>query len=450
MRMAKSVCSVLRGTNTLTWSRLRTEIKHFHISRVCMAETQQNKYNQWTVPFKLKDPEYDLDYILNPANHAAISENIANRKGVGNIDLVPDEKETVKRQFLKAVGEMPNTSHPQSPVGEEDAAILVDLVGHKRETSGDQPQLKTMLELGEHLGMLRTSNVSLTTGHTTYYFLDQLAMLEQALVKYTVDYLLQKGFQLVSVPDLLHPEIIESCGFKTTGDVAQVYRLDTARHPDLCLIGTSEMSLAGYFTDEVQKIKDLPIKFAAVSRCYRAETSHMEDDLGLYRVHQFTKVEMFGVTSNSSGEEGNDLLMELIDIEKTLFSQLGLHFRVLEMPTTELGAPAHRKFDIEAWMPAKQFWGEISSASNCTDYQSRRLSIKYSTDSGDLNHCTTVNGTACAVPRTLMAVCETHQNQDGSINIPSVLQKCMDGLQVIIKSDCVPKLSWIKSNKLKK
>ncbi|XP_060562046.1 serine--tRNA ligase, mitochondrial-like [Ruditapes philippinarum] len=411
MRAVRSACFLLRRNHTLSWSRLRRQIQCLHTSVSCSTESststdaKHDKYNQWNVPFQLKEPEYDFDYILDPDNLDAIRDNIAQRKGVGNIDLVvdlhrkfvnetnPGEKEKVRREFIQAVGEIPNISHPHSPVGEEDAAKLVDLVGTKREVTAGQPPLKTMLELGEQLGMLRTSNVAMTTGHTTYYFLDQFAMLEQALIRYTVDYLLHKGFQLVSVPDLLRPEIIESCGFKTTGDVAQVYRLDQSRHPDLCLIGTSEMSLAGYFMDEVQKANDLPIKLAAVSRCYRAETSRVEEELGLYRVHQFTKVEMFGVTGNKTGEEGNELLHELTEIEKTLFSQLDLHFRILDMPTAELGAPAHRKFDFEAWMPARQFWGEISSASNCTDYQSRRLHIKYRTDNDDdeIRHCTTVS-----------------------------------------------------------
>lgn len=462
MMIPKSLFSTLRRSSNISWSRLKTELRFLHVSKICQANSKQDSNIQWNVPLRLQEPEYDLEYVLNPDNYDTIKENIINRKGVGSIQLVVDlhkkleettdsnEKKNLREQFLRAAGEIPNSSHPQSPIGEEDQARLVDLVGTKRECLAGQPPLKTLLELGEHLGTLRTGNVGLTTGNSTYYFIDKFAVLEQALIRFTLDYLIQKGFELVSVPDLIHPAIIESCGFKTTGDVAQVYRLDTTRHPDLCLIGTAEMALAGYFMNEKLKTRELPMKVAAVSRCYRAETSHVEQDLGLYRVHQFTKVEMFGVSGNDTGEEGNELLQELLEIERTLFSQLGLHFRILDMPTAELGAPAHRKFDIEAWMPAREFWGEISSASNCTDYQSRRLNIKYITESGTLKHCTTVNGTACAVPRTVMAVCETHQNQDGSIDIPTVLQKYMDGLQVITKSEHVPELSWSKSNKLKK
>ncbi|KAL4238370.1 seryl-tRNA synthetase [Mactra antiquata] len=457
MRGLRNISCVLKRYQTITWSRLKCEIKQIHCGSVVHSKSISD---QWTRPFTLKDPVYDLDYLLDPTNRDCIRENIKHRKGVGDIDHVVDvykqytdtddsiKKEKSWKEFLKSAGEIPNKSHPSSPIGEEHAAKCVEIFGSKRDGSKDGYKLKTALELGERLHQLRVSNTFLTTGHSTYYFMDKLAMLEHALVNYTVDNLLKQGFQLISVPDLLNPTIIESCGFKTTGDVAQVYRLDPSRHPDVCLAGTSEMSLAGYLMNEVMSTKELPKKMAAVSRCYRAETSNVEQSLGIYRVHQFTKVEMFGVGENDTMTEGDTLLHEFINIEKNLFKQLGLHFRILDMPTAELGAPAYRKFDIEAWLPATEMWGELSSASNCTDYQSRRLNIQYMNNNGERRYCTTVNGTACAVPRTILALLETHQNKDGSIEIPEVLQKYMNGLEKITRSQNLPRLSWIKSNKL--
>lgn len=164
-----------------------------------------------------------------------------------------------------------------------------------------------------------------------------------------------------------------------------------------------------------------------MSRCYRAETSEIEREKGLYRVHQFTKVEMFGV---SESHQSDELLEEFLGHEINLFSGLDLHFRVLDMPSQELGASAFRKYDVETWLPAKGFWGEISSASNCTDYQSRRLNIRCHSN-GALKFCHTINGTACAVPRMLIALMETNQQKDGSILVPGRLIPYMNNKETI-------------------
>jgi len=198
---------------------------------------------------------------------------------------------------------------------------------------------------------------------------------------------------------------------------------------ELCLSGTAEMAIGGSLQDRIFEEDELPLKLAAISRCYRAETSSLEEERGLYRVHEFTKVEIFGVTANETGKESDTLQQEFRSIEESNFSTLGLHFKTLEMPPTELGLPAFRKFDIEAWMPGRKMFGEISSCSNCTDYQSRRLNIRYrpknSTGSSKLKFVHTVNGTACAVPRMLIALIETFQQPDQSIKIPRILERFM-------------------------
>lgn len=220
----------------------------------------------------------------------------------------------------------------------------------------------------------------------------------------------------------------------TEGERSQIYRI----HPsDLCLSGTSEMALAGYFAGRKIKADELPVKVTAVSRCFRAETSALHEEKGIYRVHQFTKMEMFSVCRPT---ESTTMLEEFREIETNLFKNLGLHFKLLDMPPHELGAPAYRKYDIEAWMPGREMWGEISSCSNCTDYQSRRLNIKVD-DTDEFAH--TVNGTACAVPRMLIAIIETFQREDGTIPIPQALKKFMK-IDKIMKRKILPELQLVK------
>ena len=187
------------------------------------------------------------------------------------------------------------------------------------------------------------------------------------------------------------------------------------------------MALGGFIQNRVFRLEDLPTKFAAVSRCFRAETSSLEEESGLYRVHYFTKVEMFGVTANETGEESNELQLEFLRTQQELFSSLNLPYRTLEMPPYELGLSAYRKFDIEAWMPGKKMYGEISSCSNCTDFQSRRLNVRYITsDKGSEKFVHTVNGTACAAPRMLISMVENFQNPAGEIELPEALKSFMN------------------------
>lgn len=222
----------------------------------------------------------------------------------------------------------------------------------------------------------------------------------------------------------------------TEGERNQVYKLLPS---NLCLSGTSEMALAGYFSGTNIKSSDKPLKVASVSRCFRAETSGLQEEKGIYRVHQFTKVEMFSVCH---ALQSSTVLDEFKEIEISLFKNIGLHFQLLDMPPCELGAPAFRKYDIEAWMAGRKIWGEISSCSNCTDYQARRLNITTDDESNRFAH--TVNGTACAVPRMLIAIIETFQKEDGTVTIPKVLQPFMKK-EKIFKRKLLPELKLIKS-----
>ncbi|KAK2145396.1 hypothetical protein LSH36_685g01023 [Paralvinella palmiformis] len=391
----------------------------------CKSDDENERlYGKWELP----DIDLDWDYLSDPGNRDAIKMNILNRKGVGNINKLKKDKSDVERELYETAIELPNQTHPAVSIDPNSEGTLLENVGKQREFDFKP---RSVVELGEHLGILRTSNVKLTTGPRTYYFRGALAMMEQALIKYTIDSLKQQGFKMMSVPDLLYPEIIERCGFKTTGERNQVYRLEPNKYGHVCLAGTGEMPLAAFCMGHGFAWEELPQKLMTVTRCYRAETSTVEEEQGIYRVHQFTKVEMFVVTGQEHQTDSQKMMDLMLDVQKQLFTPLGLYMRILDMPAHDLGAPAYRKYDIEAWMPAKEFWGEISSTSNCTDYQSRRLDIRYWNNDGNLKHCHTLNGTACAVPRLIMGILETHQQKDKTVSIPEVLQPYMDGVKIL-------------------
>ncbi|KAH8419218.1 hypothetical protein KR222_010700 [Zaprionus bogoriensis] len=341
-----------------------------------------------------------------------------------------------RRQLEAELLQLPNATHPRLlAYGNQP----YELANYKHRELPQQGA-KEFSELARALNLYRMEHLGNYTGHKSYYLTGQLAMLEQAIIQYALQSLTRHGFKLISVPDILPREVIESCGMRTEGERTQVYKLDSGE----CLSGTSEMALAGYFAKQVLAEQQLPLKVAAVSRCYRAETSGLHEEKGIYRVHQFTKVEMFAVATPAQSEA---TLEEFKQIEIGLFKQLGINFRLLDMPPCELGAPAYQKYDIEAWMPGRQMWGEISSCSNCTDYQAKRLEIKYQRASDGLTaHTHTLNGTATAIPRLLIALIESHQSAGSgdSISVPEVLVPYMNGQRTITKNKRIPETKLVK------
>lgn len=256
-----------------------------------------------------------------------------------------------------------------------------------------------------------------------------------ALLNWTFQSVSRRGFTPIMTPDLIRASVLEKCGFQPRAQNTQVYSI---KDSDLALAGTAEVPLGGLYMDQIIEEQDLPIKLVAFGHCFRTEAgSPGAASKGLYRVHQFSKVEMFVICKPDQSEE---LLMELCSIEEELFKDLGLHFKVLDMPTSDLGAPAYRKKDIEAWMPGLERFGEISSASNCTDYQSRRLNIRYRPEQGtskkrsSTEFVHTLNATACAIPRLLICILENFQNADDTISIPEVLHPFMSGIKAISKT----------------
>ncbi|XP_044737527.1 serine--tRNA ligase, mitochondrial [Chrysoperla carnea] len=390
---------------------------------------------------------FNVDFLCNKDNVQCIQENIQKRKGVGDILKVQEiyenirsdkfNNEKLRNEFLNEINKIPNDTHPDVfNMGDEPKIVKPCL--NKPQFSHEPLDFTT---IAKKLNLLRTEHLGNLTGHRSYVLLGELAELEQALIKFTVANLCKRGFVLLSVPDILPSQIIEKCGMNTKGERNQVYALDEKHGENLCLSGTSEMAIAGFLMNKTFPEDQLPLKLAAVSRCYRAETSNIHEERGIYRVHQFTKVEMFGVTREN---ESNQFLEEFRLIEEDNFTALDIPYRVLDMPPHELGAPAYRKYDIEAWYPGRKMFGEISSCSNCTDYQSRRLNIKYENKQGETHFVHTLNGTACAIPRMLIGLIEVNQQSNGTIKIPKILQPFMDSKEIISKNKKIPQLKLIK------
>ncbi|KAK9506187.1 hypothetical protein O3M35_008168 [Rhynocoris fuscipes] len=388
-------------------------------------------------------PDLDFKYLCSPENTLEIKNTIHNRKAVANIEKViqlhqdfqhcdcNDRRKKIEVDLFNEALKIPNKSHPIVKKLNGEPKVL-------RIINKPKDFLFTPLpfeQLTKKLNFIKTEGLTNLTGPRSYYLIESLSELEEALIQYTINHLLKREFLLVSVPDLLPRTVIEYCGMDTRGERTQVYSLDEECGRDICLSGTAEMGIAHLLQGKKFNRSKLPIKFASVSRCFRAEISKISIEKGIYRVHQFTKVEMFGLTKDT---ESSELLEEFCHIQETLFSALGLYLRILDMPECELGSQAYRKFDIEGFMPGKKFWGELSSASNCTDFQTRRLGIQC--EDGTYPH--TINGTACAIPRLMIAILETNQRKDGSIEVPKNLIPYL-GYETIYKSK-IPPLSSFK------
>lgn len=276
--------------------------------------------------------------------------------------------------------------------------------------------------IGVEKGIFDFKQAAHVSGSSFYYLVGDGALLENALVQYSLLIALNHGYKYVIPPSIVNKEVINACGFKPydQNDEKQVYEIEDS---DLSLIGTSEIPLAAFHTNKKfdgAEIEQSPVKYVGCSRAYRAEAgSRGRDTKGLYRVHEFTKLELFHFThpKNSNAE-----LEEIMQLEKSIISGLGLKARIINIPFNDLGAPAYKKYDIEAWMPGRNNWGELTSCSNCTDYQSRRLFMKYYYSNGDSGYVHTLNGTAMAVPRVIVAIIEQNYNPEtGKIKIPDVL-----------------------------
>jgi seryl-tRNA synthetase len=308
-------------------------------------------------------------------------------------------------------------SHPDAPVGVDDTANLELFKGKMPIPQlGFQPL--DHVDLGEKLDLFDFEGGAQVTGHGFYFLKNEAVLLELALQRYAMDLLLREGFTPTTTPDLARNEILEGTGYIPRGPETQIYSI---ANTDLSLIATAEITLGGLYAEKILDAESLPIKLCGISHCFRTEAgAGGRAARGLYRVHQFTKVEMFAFTLP---DDSDAMLEHLRDIECRLFDGLGIPYRVVDTATGDLGGPAYRKFDLEAWMPGRGDYGEVTSTSNCTDFQARRLGIRYKVKGEKgTRFVHTLNGTAIAISRAMIAVLENYQQADGSIVIPDALR----------------------------
>jgi len=328
-------------------------------------------------------------------------------------------QEAVEKELRDEQSKIPNLTHPDSPIGADEAA------NKELRRWGDIPKFdfkpRDHVAIGEDLNLVDFDAGTKVTGSNFYFLKNEAVLLELALARFALETLRSEGFTLHETPDMAKMKVLEGCGFNPRGDESQIYRVEGM---DLGLIATAEITLGGMLMDEILPGDKLPMKSGGISHCFRVEAgAYGRASRGLYRVHQFTKVEMFAFTRP---EDSDAMHLDLLRIEESIYQRLGIPYRVIDICTGDLGGPAYRKFDLEAWMPGRGKggeWGEITSTSNCTDYQARRLGIRFRRAQGakpELVH--TLNGTAIAMSRTIIAILENYQQADGSVVVPEALR----------------------------
>jgi len=347
---------------------------------------------------------------------ALIQEGRDLREQAASFETRSRELETEVRAALSGI---PNMSHPDAPVGTTagDNKVLRKW-GEPRKF---EFQPKDHVALAEALNLVDFEAGAAVAGQKFYFLKNEAVLLELALVHYAMQTLLREGYTPIITPDVARAEVLEGIGFIPRGPETQIYSIENT---DLCLIATAEITLGGMHRNQILDELRLPIKYVGLSHCFRTEAGAPgRDTRGLYRVHQFTKVEMFAF---STPDQSEDLHQELLQIEEKIFQGLQLPYHVIDTCTGDLGGPAYRKYDLEAWMPGRGQggeYGEVTSTSNCTDYQARRLNIRYKVPGHKgTRFVHTLNGTAVAVSRALVAILENNQQADGSILVPEVLR----------------------------
>ena len=389
--------------NDQLWRNLTVEVDNLRAEQKSLSKEIGNlKGQQKSTP----GPEVDKQLDVLTKKGTELSDNIVAKTS---------KQEEVKKLADKAMSGISNLVHKDAPIGEEKDFKIVETIGKPRDFNTEGIKIKDHVELGEELKLIDLERGAKVSGSRFYYLVGDGALLELALVNFAIDIAQNHGFTPVIPPALVKPAAMEGTGF--LGQAAEnVYRIE---QDDMYLVGTSEVPLAAMHMDEILNNKELPIKYAGYSPCYRREAgSHGKDTRGIFRVHWFDKVEMF-IFSNI--EDADKIHTELLEIEKEILTKLELPFRVIDVATGDLGSSAARKFDCEAWIPSSNEYRELTSTSNCTEFQARRLKIR--TRAGDkTNYVATLNGTLLAVTRTIIALLENHQQKNGSVRIPESLR----------------------------
>ena len=341
---------------------------------------------------------------------------LENAKALADKVKAADTKRAqVEEQTKALILQLSNLLDTQAPIGGEEDFLIIEHVGTPRDFGKDGFAPKDHVELGKLLGAIDTERGAKVAGSRSYYLTGVGALLEFALVNYAIQSAVKNGFTPVIPPVLVNPAAMEGTGF--LGQAAEnVYRIEK---DDVYLVGTSEVPLAAMHMDETLPVDKLPLRYAGYSSCFRREAgTYGKDTRGIIRVHQFDKVEMFTFCKPEDAQAEHQRLLQW---EKDFLTAMEIPFRVIDVASGDLGSSATRKFDIEAWIPTQDAYREVTSTSNCTEFQGRRLNIRYK-DSEGVKAIATLNGTLVAIPRMIVAILENHQNADGTVNVPAALQ----------------------------
>lgn len=421
-------------------------MEQFHI---CQRDSRELRERNNRVKLQLANPKTlrdgdgeEIQKLRQMSKQELIAEATALKE---KISVIETEESTIMKEVETMAAAIPNLTSDETPRG-NDFKVVGYINEHPEPNLDSSDRVwRSHVHIGSELNLLDFAGAGTTSGWGWYYLLNEAAELEQALVQYALSVVKKRGWSKVSPPSMVYSHIAAACGFqpRDQNGEQQVYNIqqnasDVGRKPELCLAGTAEIPLAGMKANTTIEEAELPLKRVGVSRCYRAEAGARGlDTKGLYRVHEFTKVEMFAWTMPSE-ELSTEVFDEMVSIQTDILTSLGLHCRIIEMPTTDLGASATRKRDIEAFFPSRRAkdegWGEVTSVSTCTDYQTRRLATKVDVRSagGKIGFPYTVNGTALAVPRVLAAILENGwDEQRMEVKIPECLWPWMDGAKVI-------------------
>lgn len=340
-----------------------------------------------------------------------------------NVADLERQLEAVVDEHAEAVAQIPNLPHPQAPDGEEGDGVVIRTFGEKPEFDFTPRDHVDLLEEADAIDLVRGAKVS---GARFAYLKGQGALLEFALVRYAMDVAMRHEHTPIIPPVLVREAAMFGTGFLPTDE----QQLFTTANDEYYLVGTAEVPLAAMHMDEVLEADELPLRYVGYSPCFRREAgAHGKDTRGILRVHQFEKVELYSFVHPDASDDEHE---RILGIEEEIFTGLQIHTQIVDIPVGDLGASAARKFDLEAWMPGQQTYREITSCSNTTDYQARRLKARMRVTDGDNVPVHTLNGTALAVQRTIIAVVEQHQRKDGSVAVPEALQPYL-GVEVLFE-----------------
>ncbi|MDR1484194.1 MAG: serine--tRNA ligase [Planctomycetaceae bacterium] len=400
------------------------------VDRFVLLETERRHLQQ-----ELEQLQAESNAVAKQIGKAANVEDREAKKETGR--KIREQTDAIRAKLDSLDGEIdalqrtiPNMTHSSAPVGADDNSNLPIANGNALLPEYDFKVLDHV-ELGEYLDLIDFESGSRVAGAGFYFLKNDAVLLELALQQYALEILIAAGFIPTSTPDLARNSILQGTGYIPRGQETQIYSIDGT---DLSLVATAEIPLGGLLANQTVDAEQLPLRYCGISHCFRTEAGAAgRASRGLYRVHQFTKVEMFAFTLP---EQSEAMHQEMLGLECKIFDGLGIPYRVVDTATGDLGGPAYRKFDLEAWMPGRGNngeYGEVTSTSNCTDYQARRLNARYRIKGEKgTKFLHTLNGTAIAISRALIAIMELYQKPDKSIAIPKNLQKYI-GKEIITK-----------------